>query len=386
MIPSTAIIESVETLIVDVPTIRPHRLSVATMRSQALVIVRVLLSDGTIGLGEGTTIGGLSYGEESPESIKVNIDTYLAPLLVGREMDSVSGMMAPLHKSAQGNRFAKCALETALFDATAKRLNVPLSMLLGGRQHDAISVAWTLASGDTARDIAEAETMLDTRRHRVFKLKIGNRTVADDVRHCADIQRALGDAAQIRVDLNQAWTETEALGGISMLADVGVALVEQPIAATNRRGLKRLTDLARVPIMADESLHGPADAFALAADHAADVFALKIAQSGGIMAASDVAAIARAANIDLYGGTMLEGPIGTIATAHLCATFDSLAWGSELFGPLLLTEEILTEPLVYRDFQLHLPTGPGLGITLDEAKIARFRRKDPRSSTQTTTH
>lgn len=386
MIPSTATIESVETLIVDVPTIRPHRLSVATMRSQALVIVRILMSDGTVGLGEGTTIGGLSYGEESPESIKINIDTYLAPLLVGRQLDSVQRMMAPVRQSAQGNRFAKCALETALFDATAKRLNVSLSTLLGGRQHDAISVAWTLASGDTSRDIAEAERMLEARRHCVFKLKIGSRTVADDVRHCAEIHRALGDAAHIRVDLNQAWSETQAVGGISMLADVGVALVEQPIAATNRRGLKRLTDLARVPIMADEALHGPADAFALASDHAADVFALKIAQSGGILAASDVAAIARAANIDLYGGTMLEGPIGTIATAHLCATFDSLAWGSELFGPLLLTEEILTEPLVYRDFLLHLPQGPGLGIALDDEKVARFRRKDPLSSTRATPH
>lgn len=386
MIPSTATIESVETLILDVPTIRPHRLSVAIMKGQALVIVRIRLSDGTVGLGEATTIGGLSYGEESPESIKVNIDTYLAPLLVGREIGSVSGLMAPLRKSAQGNRFAKCALETALFDATARRLNLPLSMLFGGSQHDAIPVAWTLASGDTSRDIAEAERMLESRRHHVFKLKIGARSMADDVRHCAEIHRALGDAARIRVDLNQAWTETQAVGGLSMLADAGVELVEQPIAAANHRGLKRLTDLARLPIMADESLHGPSDAFALARDHAADVFALKITQSGGLMAAADVAAIARAAHIDLYGGTMLEGPVGTIATAHLCATFDTLAWGSELFGPLLLTEEILTEPLVYQDFKLHLPQGPGLGITLDEEKVARFRRAGATSSTRPTSH
>ncbi|WP_024903303.1 muconate/chloromuconate family cycloisomerase [Robbsia andropogonis] len=381
MIPSTATIDSVETLLLDVPTIRPHRLSVAVMRGQTLVIVRIRLSDGTIGLGEATTIGGLSYGEESPESIKVNIDTYLAPLLVGKEMGSVLKLMAPVRKSAQGNRFAKCALETALFDATAKRLNVPLSMLFGGAQHDALAVAWTLASGDTSRDIAEAEQMLEARRHCVFKLKIGARSVVDDVRHCAEIQRALGGGARIRVDLNQAWTETQAVSGIAMLADAGVELVEQPISASNRRGLKRLTDLARVPIMADEALHGTADAFALAVDHAADVFALKIAQSGGLLEAAHVAAIARAGNIDLYGGTMLEGPIGTIATAHLCATFDSLAWGSELFGPLLLTEEILTEPLVYKDFALHLPQGPGLGIVLDDEKVARFRRDGSRSST-----
>ncbi|MGC4071107.1 MAG: enolase C-terminal domain-like protein [Nibricoccus sp.] len=87
-----------------------------------------------------------------------------------------------------------------------------------------------------------------------------------------------------------------------------------------------------------------------------------------------VAAIAEAARLGLYGGTMLEGAIGTMASAQLFAGFSSLAWGTELFGPLLLTEEILTEPLAYRDFALPLPTGPGLGITLDEERVRRLRR------------
>jgi len=159
-----------------------------------------------------------------------------------------------------------------------------------------------------------------------------------------------------------------------MLADAGVELVEQPIAAANPAGLRRLTRLALLPVMADEALHGPDDAFALACDRAADVYALKIAQSGGLTEAARVAAIAQAARIDLYGGTMLEGAIGTIASAQLFSTFDTLAWGTELFGPLLLTEEILTQPLVYRDFMLHLPDGPGLGIEIDETKLARLRR------------
>ena len=72
-----------------------------------------------------------------------------------------------------------------------------------------------------------------------------------------------------------------------------------------------------------------------------------------------MAAIARAANIDLYGGTMLEGAVGTIASAQLFSTFDELKWGTELFGPLLLTEEILTEPLRYEDFALHLAARTG---------------------------
>ena len=85
---------AVETLLVDVPTIRPHRLSVATMNHQTLVLVRVETSDGVVGWGEGTTIGGLAYGEESPESIKVNIDTYIAPMLVGTDKTPSTPMVS----------------------------------------------------------------------------------------------------------------------------------------------------------------------------------------------------------------------------------------------------------------------------------------------------
>ena len=80
------------------------------------------------------------------------------------------------------------------------------------------------------------------------------------------------------------------------------------------------------------------------------MFAVKIAQSGGLQGAASVASIAAAAGIELYGGTMLEGAAGTMASAQLFSTFDSLKWGTELFGPLLLTEEILVEPLRYADF------------------------------------
>src|SRR3546814_18658413 len=126
--------------------------------------------------------------------------------------------------------------------------------------------------------------------------------------------------------------------------------------------------------MADESLHGPRSAFDLAKVAGADVFAVKLEQSGGAYAAQQVAAIADAAGIELYGGTMLEGAVGTVISAHVFATFANLQWGTELFGPLLLTEEILAEPLDYSDFQLTVPDGPGLGITLDEDRVQFFRR------------
>ncbi|MBB5606636.1 MULTISPECIES: muconate/chloromuconate family cycloisomerase [unclassified Janthinobacterium] len=368
-------IQHIVTYLVDVPTIRPHKLSVATMHTQTLVLVQLQCADGIVGWGEATTIGGLSYGEESPESIKTNIDTHIAPLLVGMEASQVARAMAKVRKVIQGNRFAKCAIETALLDAQARRLNVPLSELLGGRVRDALPVAWTLASGDTQRDIAEAEKMLDLRRHRIFKLKIGLREVMDDVAHVLEIKRALGERASVRVDVNQAWSEMDAVRGIAALEAGGVDLIEQPVKASNRAALARLTQRFDVAIMADEALHGPDDALALARGDCADVYAVKITQSGGLMPALEVATVARLAGIGLYGGTMLEGGVGTAATAHLCSTFAELAWGTELFGPLLLTQEVLREPLVYRDFMLQVPTGPGLGVDIDTDKLRSMQRQ-----------
>ncbi|PNU03182.1 muconate/chloromuconate family cycloisomerase [Novosphingobium guangzhouense] len=370
-----AVLSRADTFIVDVPTIRPHVLAMATMHGQSMVIVRLTDADGVEGLGEGTTIGGLSYGEESPESIKSAIDTYIVPVLETCDIAQVGATMAKVAKCVRGNHFAKCAVETALLDMAGKRLGVPVSELIGGgRVRDSLPVAWTLASGDTARDIAEGEAMLEARRHRIFKLKIGKRDVRDDVAHVGAICKALGDRASVRVDVNQNWTEAQAKLGMAMLADVGCDLVEQPIAGDDVAAMARLSTTQAVPLMADEALHGPRSALRIAAANAAGVFALKIAQSGGLFATAEVAAIGAAAGIGLYGGTMLEGSVGTIASAHVFATLPELAWGTELFGPLLQTEEILTEPLGYADFSLAVPTGPGLGIALDEDKVAFFRR------------
>ncbi|CAN1600536.1 Muconate cycloisomerase 1 [Pseudomonas mediterranea] len=369
-----AAIESIETIIVDLPTIRPHKLAMHTMQNQTLVLIRLRCADGIVGIGESTTIGGLAYGNESPDSIKTNIDRYFAPLLIGQDSCNVNAAMLRLERSIRGNTFAKSGIETALLDAQGKRLEMPVSELLGGRVRDALPVAWTLASGDTAKDIAEAERMLDLRRHRIFKLKIGAGEVNRDLSHVIAIKKALGDRASVRVDVNQAWDEAIAVRACRVLASNGIDLIEQPISRNNRAGMARLNAVSPAPIMADESIECVEDAFNLAREGAASVFALKIAKNGGPRAVLRTAAIAEAAGIGLYGGTMLEGGIGTLASAHAFITLNALGWDTELFGPLLLTEDILAEPPIYRDFQLHVPQAPGLGLRLDEERLAFFRR------------
>lgn len=367
-------IDRVETLILDIPTIRGHVLSMATMRTQTAVLVRIGFADGSEGIGEGTTIGGLSYGAESPESIKSAIDTYLAPALLGRSGDDVNGAIQLIDRLVKGNRIAKAAVEIALWDGLGKRLGVSVAQLFGGAVHDRLPVAWTLASGNSETDIAEAEEMIAKRRHNIFKLKIGKRDVRDDVAHVARIKAAVGDAASVRVDVNTAWSLQDARWGLKGLQDAGCELVEQPVPARHRKAMAELAAGYEIAVMADEALNGPEDALEVAGAKAADVFAVKVAQSGGLKRASEVIAIAQAAGLGLYGGTMLETGLGTAAALQLFATVERLDWGTEFFGPLLLTDEILANPIGYRDFCVEIPKGPGIGAVLDEDKIAFFRR------------
>jgi muconate cycloisomerase len=135
-------IDSVETILVDLPTIRPHKLSMTVMSGQTLMIVRIRSSDGIIGVGEGTTIGGLAYGPESPEGMKLAIDRYFAPHLLGSDPTRVGALRATIGGAARDNHFAKCAVETALLDAMGKRTGLSVADLLGGRVRDALPVAW----------------------------------------------------------------------------------------------------------------------------------------------------------------------------------------------------------------------------------------------------
>ena len=368
-------IRSVEVVIADVPTIRPHILAMTTMMAQTVVLVFIIREDGITGVGEATTIGGLAYGEESPESIRTNVETYFAPVLIGIDGDSPAAAMALLNKHIVGNRFAKCAIETALMDAQGQAAGKTVAELLGGAKSSELPVAWTLASGNTDQDIEEGERVIAQRLHRDFKLKIGKRDVAADCDHVAAIARAFEGRASVRVDVNQAWDRGQAAEGAARLQDAGCVLIEQPLVGHDLAGMNALCQEYDIAIMADEGLTGPISAHRHVEAKAADVFALKIAQSGGLTPAKEVEHIARDADLAMYGGTMLEGAIGSIASAHLFSTFGPMEWGTELFGPLLMTEEILEEPLVYENFCLKLPTGPGLGVKVDRKKIARFARQ-----------
>ena len=368
-------IASVQSTIVDVPTVRRHKLSQTSVTAQSYVIVRLRLANGAEGIGEAATLGGPRWSEESVEAIKANIDAYLAPALIGLRADQFEAAGLRMDQAAKRNNAAKAAVETALFDAVGKSLGLPVSALLGGAVRDRFPVLWTLASGDPAQEVEEAEAKLAARLHRTFKVKIGALSPEADMARMRQLARALEGRAALIVDANQAWDETVAARRLPELAEMDVRLVEQPVPAWNLGAMARLRARPGTPpLLADECVFDAHDMLDVARAAAADAVSLKLVKHAGLLGVRKVAAVAEAAGIGLYGGCLLESSVGAAAHLQVFATLRALDWGCEHFGPQILTGDLVTEPLRFTDFQVHLPDGPGLGVVLDEAKLRRYAR------------
>ena len=367
-------IEGIKSTIVDVPTVRKHKLSSLSVTAQSYVIVELRLMNGVTGIGEAATLGGPRWSEESVESIKASIDTYLSPALIGAEANRFTAVRIRMDEAAKRNNAAKAAIESALFDAVGKTLGIPAAQLLGGTVRETIPVLWTLASGDPGQEIEEAEKKIAAHLHNTFKVKIGAQSPQADMARLRRLATALETKATLIVDANQAWDETTALRCLPILADFGITLVEQPLPAWNIQGMARLRSRSTLPLMADECVFSTHDMLDVIRAGAADVVSLKLVKHGGLLATRDVAAVAQSAGIGLYGGCLLESSIGAAAHLQVFAGLRDLSWGCEHFGPQILTADLVTEPLRFEDFQVRLPSGPGLGITLDPAQLRRYAR------------
>lgn len=372
--PTGQTIREITTEIVDLPIRRPHRFATQTMQHQSHLVVRVRTEEGLEGIGEGTTPGGPWWGGESVETMKVMIDSYLAPVLVDEDATRVGYVLQKMDRVAARNGFAKAAVEMACYDLLGKALGVPVCNLLGGPIRESLPVLWTLAAGDVGRDIAEAEEKLDASLHSRFKVKVGATDMDAELERLARISETLGDKARLVIDPNGSWDELQAMYSLPRLADIGISLLEQPLPDWNLEGMARLAEMKLVPIMADECMRSVHDALAVVERCAAHVFSLKVLKAGGITRTQKTAAVAEAAGIRCFGGTSLETSIGTAASLNLFSAVPDLTEGCELFGPLLIADDIVEEPLEYRDFHIWRPKGPGLGVTLDEEKVNHYRR------------
>lgn len=371
-------VTEVRTTILDVPIRRPHRFAGHAITSQAYLLVQLHTDAGVVGVGEGVSPGGPWWSGESIEGQKTIIDRYLAPTLVGMGELRLPLLGQRLERVAHGNEFAKAAVEMAAFDAVGRALGVPVHTLLGGAARAEIPVRWALSGHGHGDVVAEARQRLDT-GHRALKLKLGALPPEEDLRRVELLIDKIGTGVDYLADPNGAWDFRTAVWALAELEAMGVRVVEQPIDRDDVAGMAALVERATTArIMADESVCRPVEALRAAHARSCDAVSVKAGKAGGLRPAMAVAAIATAAGMDCYGGTALETSVGTAAAAHLFASLPRLPLGCELVGPLLLADDIVTEPLRYADGALRLPPGPGLGVEVDPEKVARYARTAPR--------
>jgi muconate cycloisomerase len=365
-------LDSITTTVVDLPTRRPHGFSTTTMSRQSLVIVQARTVDGLEGVGEGVTPGGPWWSGESVETIKVMIDTYLAPAVLALPDATPRAAARAMNRTAARAWFAKAAVEMALWDLVGKASGLPVATLLGGALRTEVPITWALSASDAPAVLADAEARLDE-GYTSFKFKMGALPMAEDVARVVAVAEKLPQVSSLVVDPNGSWDEHDTARALRVLADAGVRIAEQPTPAWNVSALRRLRDGSTVRLMADESAQSPDEMSRLVTLGAVDSVSLKVPKAGGIGAAAAMAEIAAAGGIAVYGGSTLEGSIGASAAVQLYASWPDLI-GCELVGPALMTHEVVTEPLTYRNGMLQVPTGPGLGVEIDDEKL-RFHAR-----------
>lgn len=368
-------VSSIDTTIVDLPLRRPHRFARHVIDRQTYLIVRLVTDAGTIGVGEGVSPGGPWWNGESVEGQQQMVEHYIAPALIGSDCLDLQGALLRMDQVAYANDFAKAAVEMALTDAAARAHGVPAHVLIGGAAtRRSFPVRWALSGlGEepVVQDAAEHIAL----GHRALKLKMGALDPEEDLRRVALLLDKIGEELDYIADPNCSWDYRTAVWAVRELEAMGVRAVEQPLERSDLSGMADLCErTTRIRLIADESVCRPADAVAVARHRACDAVAVKPAKAGGLRRAARVASIIDSANMSCYGGTALESSLGTAAAAQLFASMDQLDMGCELIGPLLLADDLVVKPLSYRDGNLQLPDGPGLGVEVDWDQVGRYAR------------
>ncbi len=365
-------IDRVDVIPIRVPNRIPMKLSTMLLEFQENVIVR-LHAGGATGIGETEPLFGFQGCAESQATIVHMIRDRFAPLLMGRDPFDIEKLARDFESAAWGNPYAKAGVINALYDLMAKTLGMPLHQLLGGCFRDKIPVVWTIGIRDSREMAQEALSALE-RGYRLLKIKIGAASLESDVQNIAAIREAVGPEIGLRVDANGALGFTQALKLLKLLAPYDLELVEQPLPIGDLDGMARLIEVTGIPIMPDESLHSPESALELVTRKAASIFGMKLAKHGGIYYGKKIAAIAQAAHLPIYPGNQPSTSVGSATAAHFFASTSNATLGGDFnVGPTSwLADDIVRNPLVVRDGYAFVPQGVGIGVELDEDKLAKY--------------
>jgi L-alanine-DL-glutamate epimerase-like enolase superfamily enzyme len=341
----------------DIPLREAFVIATGQVESARNALVRVTLADGTVGLGEAAPFP--PSGGETQETALAAVRG-MASLVEGQDAAAWRPLATRLTASFEHQATARAGVEVATLDALTRSWGVPLYQYFGGRQ--------TSVTSDLSIPIVAPEQVARlARQHmasgaRTLKLKVGT-TVAEDLARVLALVDGAPDAAII-LDGNQGYTPSAALELLAALEreNVRPILFEQPTHRHDLEGLRFVTERAGVPVAADESVHTAADALRVARLGAANVVNIKLMKSG-VMEALDIAAICRAAHIDLMIGAMMESRLGSAVSAHLAAGLGGFTY-VDLDIPMLLAEDPFTGGYTQdgMDYQLD-SAAPGHGVS-----------------------
>ncbi|MBU6257461.1 MAG: hypothetical protein KGJ30_03445 [Burkholderiales bacterium] len=337
--------------------------------TQRSVIVRVRGQDGAVGLGNIDPSPG--YSVETVEQSLQAIQADLGPAVIGCNAANVQRLLATMDARRQGFLDAKAAIEMACIDMVTRHLGIPVHQYLGGAVVDTLRFnAWV---GIVPPDEAAAEALKwQSRGFRSAKVKIGGGILADRDRLTA-VRQAVGPDMALRVDANAGYDVEQAIELGRMLEPLDIELFEQPVAAHDLAGMARVRSACAIPVMADESITDHASLIEVIKAGCADIVKLKVMKQGGFTTCRRMVETASAAGLRVVIGHGFGLGVNTVAEIMLASTSSAVMPGLECVGPLKTTADIITRPLDLGCGTLALPEGPGLGVELDEANLARFR-------------
>lgn len=339
------------------PLLRPFVTAARRTECVEYVVAEVELNDGTI--GQGSAAETVAVTGEDAASIAAALGGPLRAAVEGRR-GTLRELTRAVAGAAPGASSARAALDVALHDAWARRLDRPLVELLGGRTGGQLPNDMTISLEDPDSMAQHAREAV-AGGHEVLKIKLGGEIEEDRRRLRAVVEAA--PHARLRLDANQGWSAPEAIRILDSFTAEGlpVDLVEQPVPAADIAGMARVREATDIPVMADESVWTAADARRIVAAGAADMLNIKLAKTGGIGEALAIADVALEAGLSCMVGAMMEPRISITAAAHVAFAHPAITT-IDLDPPAWFSSALPFGGYAQPGGRLRLLGGPGLGL------------------------
>jgi len=339
-----------------------------TTAVQRSVLVRVTTDEGVEGWGNVDPTPG--YSLVSATDIHDTV-ARIAPPLAGADAFNLHRALALMDRETAEAFEAKAAIEMALLDAQGHALHRPVHSLLGGALASEVTLnAWigTVPPAQAAREAAEWLR----RGFASAKIKVSG-AGREGIDRVAAVREAVGDRMALRVDFNESLALSESAAFICRLEPYRLTLVEQPIARTDLAGLAEIRRAIGIPLMADESVTGPASLIDIIRREAADIVKVKVMKQGGLLRTRQMIECAAAAGLRVVVGHGFGLTLSTLAEVAVAATCDAVMPGCEAVGPLKMAGDVVRDPINLEGGVIRLTDAPGLGATVDPDALKRYR-------------